>query len=82
MGPFGGCKFAPPILGPWATDPKGAQFWGGAILNPLFWAHLESLAHFQFYAPHGQWPTPTPTDTQPMARKPTHLGVDLSELVL
>ena len=25
----------PPILGPWATDPKGAQFWGCNIEPPI-----------------------------------------------
>jgi hypothetical protein len=30
---FGGA-ICTPILGPWATDPKRAQFWGGAIFTP------------------------------------------------
>ena len=29
-----GVQSATPILGPWASDPKGAQFWGVQFLNP------------------------------------------------
>jgi len=67
----------PPFWAHGQLTPKGPNV-GGCNFESPFWAHLGSLAHFQFYAPHGQWPTPTPTDTQPMARKPTHLGVDLN----
>jgi len=74
---LGGCNLHPPILGPWASDPWGAQFWGVQFWNPPFWAHLGSLAHFRVLAPSGSVTYPYTNGYQPMARKPTHLGVDL-----
>jgi len=52
MGPLGVATCIP-ILGPWASDPWGAQFWGVQFLNPPFWVHPGSLAHFRVLGPSG-----------------------------
>jgi len=78
---MGGLLFAFPNLGPWASDPKSkkigglVQFWETPF-GPL----VVTCPFLQFWTPEHKrytWNTLTPTDTQPIARKPTSLGAKL-----
>jgi len=67
MGPHGGYNLHPPILDPWATDPKSKKIGGCNFRNPPFWAHSGSLAHFSSFhssrlyrPPHTNQHHPTP----------------------
>jgi len=78
MGPLEGCYLHPHFwpMGKWPLRGPilgGCNFW-----TPHFGPIRGHLPIFEFWVPQGQWPTPTPTDTQPIAREPTHLGVDLN----
>jgi len=79
-GPTWGVLFAPPILGPWASEPKSKKK-GDAILGTPHLGPLGVTCPFlQFLTPEHQrttWTNFTHTDTQPIARKPTYLGANL-----
>jgi len=55
---------------------------GGAILGTSHFGPIGVTCPFlQFWTPEHQrttWTTLTPTDTQPIARKPTYLGANLN----
>ena len=77
-----GVLFAPPILGPWASDTKSNEIWGGAILGNTHFGSLGVTFPFlQYWTPEHlrtTWTTLTPTDTQPIARNPTYFGANLN----
>ena len=80
-GPLGGA-FCTPHFGPMGKWPQiqknwGVQFWEPPILGPLGVTY--PFLHFR--TPEHQrttWTTHTPTDTQPIARKPTYLAANLN----
>jgi len=77
-GPTWGVLFAPPIFGPWASDPKSKKM---AVCNfgkPHFSPLVATCYFLQFWSPEHQRTTLTPTDTQPIARKSTYLGANLN----
>ena len=45
-----GVHYAPSLWAQWQVTHEGPNF-GGAILEPPFWAHLGSLAHFSVLGP-------------------------------
>jgi len=78
---MGEVLFPPHILGPWASDPKTKKFVGCNFVNPHFRPLGVTCPFLQFWTPEHQrntWNTITPTDTQPIARKPTYLGANLN----
>ena len=73
--------FAPPILGPWASDPKSKKRRGATLGTPHFGPLGVTSPFLQFWTPEHQrttWNTLSPIDTQPIARKPTYLEANLS----
>ena len=66
----------PPFWAHGQPTPEGPNFGGGAILEPPILGPLGvTCPFFQFRTPEHlgtTWTTHTPTDTQPIARKPTH----------
>jgi len=78
---MGAVLFAPPILGPWASDPKSKKIGECNFGNPYFGPLGVTCPFLQFWTPEHQrtnWDNLTPTDTQPIARKPTYLGANLN----
>ena len=77
---MGAVLLAPPILGPWASDTKSKKL-GDAILGtPHFGSVGGTCPFLQFLTPEHQrttWTNLTPTDTQPLANKPTYLGANI-----
>ena len=78
---MGAVLYAPPILGPWVCDTKSNKNEGGNFGYPPIWAPRSHLPFLQFWTPERQqttWTNVTPTDTQPIASKPTYLAANLS----
>ena len=78
---MGGAFLHPPFWahGQVTPNPKklGVQFWEPPILGPLG----VTCPFLQFRTPEHlgtTWTTLTPTDTQPITRKPTYLGANLN----
>ena len=77
---WGMCFLSPPFCAHGQVNPKpkklGVQFW-----EPPFWAPRVTCPFFQLWTPENQptnWTTLIPTDTQPIARKPTYLRPNLN----
>jgi len=78
---MGRVLFAPPHLGPFASDPKPKKIGGVQFWESPFWFPRGHLPFLQFWTPEHQrttWTTLTPTDTQRFARKPVYLGANLN----
>jgi len=75
-GQNGGVIFEPPHFGPMGKWPQIQKNVGGAILGTPHFGPLGVTSPFlQFWTPEHQrntWTNLTPTDTQPIARKPTY----------
>ena len=84
---FGGA-ICTPILGPWATDPKWAQFWGCNFCTPHFgpfWGHLSIFSVLDPWASVGQpytngYPTyGSQTHLRPASNPSPTLGVHTND---
>jgi len=80
-GPTWGCFLHPPFWVYGQVTPN-QKIWGGAILGtPHFGPFGITCPFLQFWTAEHQrttWTTIKPTDTQPIARKPTYLGANLN----
>jgi len=78
---MGAVLFALPFWAHGQVTPNQKKLGGCNFWNPHFEPLGFTCPFLQFWTPEHQrntWNTLTPTDTQPIARKPTYLGANLN----